>query len=128
MAGGFGVDFVVVLSRREEAAYEVALADLGSKVEKCLDVLVEICSSAIRDVVSDVGHRTRHVRQGTFDTFDVACLNREFTDEGDLEIVEVLIQTRQFPVTAIFHFAFNNEPEDVVSEAVTGNSGAYGGF
>jgi hypothetical protein len=41
-----------------------------------------------------------------------------------LEVVEVLVQALELPVSAILHLAFNDEPEDVVGEAVS----RYAGF
>jgi hypothetical protein len=40
-----------------------------------------------------------------------------------LQIVEILVQTLKLPVPTVLHLALDDEPENIVGEAVTGDRG-----
>src|ERR1700722_2933884 len=90
--------------------------------QQLLDVFVKILAPPIGDRISDMSKGARHERQGPWLSF-VPGFFLELCQQRDLEVVKVVIVSQQLPVTAIFHFSFNNVPILVVIKAVTGNRG-----
>jgi hypothetical protein len=56
------VDLIVPLTRGKEGFDKCPLSDVRSQLEEILDVLIEVCSAAVGDVVGNVRDRTRHER------------------------------------------------------------------
>lgn len=51
----------------------------------------------------------------------------ELLEKSNLEIIEILVITREFPVPAVFKLAFDDVPIFVVFKAVPGNRCGYRG-
>lgn len=51
----------------------------------------------------------------------------EFLEKGNLEIIEILVIAREFPVPAVFKLAFDDVPILVIFEAVPRNRRGYRG-
>lgn len=67
-----------------------------------------------------MGNWSGHKRQSaSFAT--VPGLVLELGQKGDLEVVEIMVISRQFPATAILHLGFNDIPVFIIVETVSRN-------
>ena len=121
-AHGTGIEFEVALSRSKELTDEVAAGDIGREGEEFLDVFVEAFAAAVRDGVRDVGNGAGHEGQDASATVGGGFAG-EFLQKCDLEVVEVLVEPAEFPVGAVFHYAFDYVPVFVVFETVAWDGG-----
>lgn len=119
---GIRVDLVVTLSRSKELLHQVAPGDVGWLCKQVLDIVVEVPKPTLGDGVRDVVDRARHVRQRSLLLLlRVARLDGELGQQGDLEVVEVFVVSRQLPPLAVLELGFDNKPVLVFRKAVLRN-------
>ena len=115
---GVWIDLVVAFPGGKELLHQVAPRDVGRLCEQVLDVVVEVPEPALRDGVGDVVDRARHVWQRPLLLLRVARLDGELGQQCDLEVVKVLVVSRQLPPPAVLEFRLNDEPVLVLRKTV----------
>lgn len=93
--------------------------------KKLLDVFIQIVPTAVRDGVSNVGNGAGHKWQSARPA-TVACLILKLSQEIDLEIIKVMVVSRQLPASTILHLDLNDVPVFIIVEAISGNGGSDG--
>lgn len=120
------VNFEIAWARSKQLTDQCAAADVLGHGQQFLDVLVQVLSTAIGDGIGHMGNWSGHERQSAgFAT--VPGLVFELGQKGDLEVVKIMVISRQFPATAILHLGFDDIPVFIVVETVSRNRGCDGG-
>lgn len=120
------VDLKVALARCKELSDELTARNVRRHGKKLFDVLVEVLSTAVGDGIRDMGDGAGHEGQGAGPAA-IAGLLLELGQKGDLEVVEIVVVSRQLPAAPILHLGLNNIPILVVIEAISRYRGGDGG-
>jgi hypothetical protein len=90
-AGIVQVDLIVAIAGAEELLDNLTPGDVRWLVEEVLDVCVEVMQTPLGDGIGNVVDGSWHVWQSALLRARITCLGREFGEEGDLEVVEILV-------------------------------------
>ena len=125
LAERIGIDLEITRAGRKELAHKLAPGDVGRHGEQFFDVFVEILAPSVGNRISDVGHRTGHEGQGARTT-TVAGFVVELGEQGNLEVIEIVIVSRQLPASTVLHLGFDDVPILVIVETVSWDGRRHG--
>jgi hypothetical protein len=81
--------------------------------------------AAVRDGIGNVSDRTGHEWQSSWFA-PIACLLLKLGQQSNLEIIKVVVVSRQLPAATVFHLDFNDVPVLIIVEAVPRDRGSNG--
>ena len=119
------IELVVAFTWCKQFADKFASRDICWKCKKFFDVCVETFPSTIRDGICYVSYWTRHERQHPLAAGRSNRFFWKLLEERDLKVIELLVDTRELPMSTVLHLAFYNVPILVVFENVSWYRGGH---
>lgn len=114
------ISFGISLPRTEESLDQITLRDVGRLCQQVLYISVQVVYPSFCNRVVNIVNRTRQIWQCSLLGASIPSLGGKFSQQSNLQIVEIFVIPCQLPGLAILHQHLNNKPKFVFGETVFG--------